>query len=99
MAMTETAADFLDTDEHAVEATFDNLNTINVIFDNPYTLVDDDVATTDPVVIAALADVQSVEFAIDKTLRIGTTVYRIRNAEPDETGLFVNLHLEQQGHL
>lgn len=90
---------FLNTDDHAVSATFDNLTTVSVIFDNAYFLAGDDIATTQPQAIANISDLTSVENAIDKTLVISGTTFVIRNAEPDETGVFCTLLLEQQGYV
>jgi len=91
---TEDPDDFLDTDDFAVEATYDGTTSVKVIFDNAY-LEQVDVAGTNPVATGKASDFPAGT-AIGKTLAIGAVTYIIRVRQPVDDGLFVQLQLEQQ---
>lgn len=90
---TENLTDFLDTDDHAVAATYDGATTINGIFDTVYVDVLG-VATVNPVFLCAASDVPAA--GVSKTLVVNSVSYKIRNREPQDDGAFVLLQLEKQ---
>jgi len=85
---------FLDTDDFAVDATYDGATAVKVIFDNAY-LEQVDVAGTNPVATGKASDFPAGT-CIGKTLVIGATTYIIRVRQPVDDGLFAQLQLEQQ---
>lgn len=85
---------FLDPRDHGVEALYDGATTVHVIFDNAYT-ESFGIAGTSPVALGKASDFPAAS-AIDKTLVIGGTTYKIRNRQPQDDGAFVALQLEEQ---
>jgi len=90
---TEDLTEFLDTDDHAVAATYDGATTVNGIFDNAYVDVLG-VASANPVFLCRAADVPAA--GVSKTLVVSGTTYKIRNREPESDGSLVLLQLEKQ---
>lgn len=93
MAFTETIADFLDTDDFAVAATYDGTTTINVIFDAAYIDVNG-VGSVNPVALCAASSVAADPTG--KALVVNSTNYVIRGIEPQGDGALVILQLEEQ---
>jgi hypothetical protein len=85
---------FLDSDDFAVDATYDGATAVKVIFDNAY-LGQVDIAGTNPVATGKASDFPAGT-CIGKTLVINAVNYIIRRREPVDDGLFVQLQLEQQ---
>jgi hypothetical protein len=93
--------DFLDTDEHAVDAIYDGATKVKVIIDRAY-LEGVGIGGTNPVATGKASDFPAT--AIGKTLAedpehpwpawIGATSFTIRGREPQDDGAFVLLQLE-----
>lgn len=90
--MAEDLDAFLDTDEHAVDATYDGATAVKVILDNEYLLAHDMVSTTNPFAIGKASVFPAA--AVGKTLLIGGTTYTIRDRQLIDDGAFVRLQLE-----
>ncbi len=78
---------FLDTDEHAVEVTY-NAATIIDIFDDEFSGAANDnisVETTVPQVLVKTSDVPSV--AHGETMTINSIAYKVIGKQPDGTGV------------
>lgn len=88
---TEDLDAFLNTDEHAVEATYDGATPVNVIHDAAY-LEQLGIAGTRPVALGKASDFPAA--AVSKTLLIGSTTYTIKGREPVDDGAFVLLVLK-----
>ena len=91
---TEDPDDFLNTDDFALDATYDGATAVRVIFDNAY-LEGVDIAGTNPVATGKASDFPAGT-CIGKTLLVGAVNYIIRRREPVDDGLFVQLQLEQE---
>jgi hypothetical protein len=89
--MTEDLDTFLDTEEHALEATYDGATAVKVIFDNEY-LEQLGIAGTGPVALGKAATFPAN--AVGKTLLVNGTSYTIRGREPVDDGAFVRLTLK-----
>lgn len=80
----------LNTDEFAVEAIFNSVDTINVIFDNSSVPVLD--VDTGGIIMAgpqATCKSSDVPDAKGKTLKIDTVIYYIKEAQDDGTGVTI----------
>ena len=82
---------FFDTEEHALDATYDGATAVKVNFDHAY-LEQLGVAGTDPVALGKASDFPAA--AVGKTLTIGATTYTIRNPQPQDDGATVLLELQ-----
>lgn len=91
---TEDLDDFLDTDEHAVAATYDSTTAAVVIFDNEHRLAHDMVSTTNPVAMGKASVFPAA--AVTKSLVIAGVTYTIRDRRPLDDGALVMLELEAQ---
>lgn len=88
MAFTEDLAQFLDTDDFAVAATYNGSTTVNGILDQEYYEVgvgDAGVESSQPVFLCRTADVPAA--AHGDTLLIDAITYKVRGVQPDGTGL------------
>jgi hypothetical protein len=88
---TEDLDAFLDTDEFALDATYNSATAVKVIFDAAY-LEQLGIAGTGPVALGKASDFPAA--AVGKTLAISSTTYTIRNREPQDDGAWVLLRLE-----
>lgn len=79
----EDLADFFDTEELAVEATF-NSNTIDVIFDQAY-VEGLDVSGNSPVIRGVESDFLGI--AQGAAITVNSTNYTVDDFQPDGTGL------------
>jgi len=91
MALVEDLTVFLNTDDFAVEATW-NATTVNVIFDAPYSQ-NLDIAGSNPSILVAAADMPGA--AIGDAVVVNGTNYQIAEPpQPDGTGM-VRIELEE----
>lgn len=91
MAFTEDLDVFLKTSDFAVDATYNGVTAVRVIFDKAY--VDTvGMAGTNPIARGKASDFP-IPTAVNKTLLIGSTTYTIRNVRPLADGAFVVLEL------
>ncbi len=91
---TEDLDAFLNTNEHAVAATYNGAAAVSVIFDNDFLRSVGMVDTTNPVAIGKASDFPVAGSPVGKTLAIGSTTYTIRSYQPMDDGAFVALQLE-----
>lgn len=89
---TEDLDAFLNTDEHAVDGTYDGATAVKVIFDNDYLRALGMVSTADPSALGKASVFPAA--AVTKTLLISGVTYTIRDRQPIDDGAFVLLQLE-----
>jgi len=90
---TEDLAVFFNSAEHAVNALYNGVTTIQVIFDRAY-LSQLGIAGTNPVALCAASSVAADPTG--KALVINSVNYLIRGFEPQDDGAVVLLQLEKQ---
>jgi hypothetical protein len=98
MALDMDLSVFFDTDGFAVDATWDGSKAVQIIFDNQYKesfAGGIPVAGRSPVALVREAQMPEADLARDQTLDVGDIRYKIKNWEPDGTGL-IDLQLELQ---
>lgn len=90
MPFAEDLSVFFETNGFAVDAIYNGVNAVNVIFDAAY-LETLGIAGTNPVAFGKASDFVS---PVGKTLTIGAASYTIRNSRPMADGAIVTLELE-----
>ena len=91
MAFTETATDFIDTDEHAVASTIDG-DTVNGILNRDYAEING-VESEVWSFLVAVADVPNVRHGANVV--IGGNAYYVVNRQQMDSGMFIKLMLAE----